>query len=874
MKKFVLVALAFLLLLSACAPYRRNDNKPQTPERPAEEPKTFVNGEWSAVKSLYRESEYNAVNYFVSLSGAAADGVYDDSFAIQAALDKAAAAGGGKVYIAKGKYRVSRPLNIPDNVSLIGDFVSPTSKKGVSEGTVIVVEGSDMLRDASLFILHDNSSVSDLTVWYEEQSFEDLSKYAYTIRHASGKSAAVTNIAILNAYNGITADSSDCETFLVENVYITSFNNALRVLNCSQKLTVSGLSVSPVYWINDEMTVKPENFDISALNNAIYEKLTAIMLQCPCDMSLTDISIDTAHVGLHIDITGESDKSPLISLLNVSNTFTPVSIANIPGCGAAFALCTFGTSNLLNSSAVKISSAFDSAITFNTCTFPGQPSYSVKSEGRGRLSFVNCKFVGWRNAALSVSDIIFTAANTSFNAGKEPVSLSEKSVGMLASCSLASGESEEESALFVISTENEYDFDVIEKKYVGSFAVAPEIKDRIFYAKDYGLSESNADNYNAVQSAINYAYMNGGGTVFIPAGQYRLSNEVTVKEGVRVMGAGAGTDPIISTVFITEKNAGDASAYFTLEDSTEICGVTFYYYRMPDLSAEEAPAGVAVYAANRKNVMIRDVCIVRPAYGISLTECTSVILEKIRGTTMVNGVKLDSCADVYAENISFSDEFATSDELITYLQSHYSGIHIIGGESTVFRNVSAKTADYVLNIEAPEVPIVPLDPVFCALNVFSRDVYATAAISKYPYASLINVVSRPKIFSTNAYHITTFYGNRGKVNVYNLLGSGEVTDGIFVRSGTVSVQSSVFNSLGRSAILTDGAYISVIGSMLLDNNCTYHVEASSGGAFLLGNITNNLTTAFDGMNIKYIRRYVDGEASYADDGNMRGILPE
>ena len=118
MKKFVLIALAALFILSACAPYRRNDNAPQIPERPAEEPQAFANGEWSAVKSLYRESEYNAVNYFVSLSGAVADGVYDDSFAIQAALDKAAAAGGGKVYIEKGKYRVSRPLNIPDNTRL------------------------------------------------------------------------------------------------------------------------------------------------------------------------------------------------------------------------------------------------------------------------------------------------------------------------------------------------------------------------------------------------------------------------------------------------------------------------------------------------------------------------------------------------------------------------------------------------------------------------------------------------------------------------------------------------------------------------------------------------------------------------------------
>jgi hypothetical protein len=874
MKKTVLLFLTALLLLSSCAPYRPADNSPSKPERQPEGQRAFANGEWSVVKSLYKESEYNAVNYFVSLSGAVADGVYDDSYAIQAALDKAAAAGGGKVYIPKGKYRVSRPVNIPDNVSLIGDFVSPTSKKGVSEGTVIIVEGSAMLHDASLFILHDNSAVSDLTVWYEEQAFEDLSKYAYTIRHASGKKASVTNLAILNTYNGIAAESPDCESFLVKNVYMTAFNNALRVVNCSEKLTVSGLSVSPVYWINDEMTVKPAEFDINALNDEIYSKLTAVTLLCACDMSLTDITVDTARVGLSMDIAGESDKSPLISFLNISNAFIPVSIANIPDCGAAFSLCSFGTSNLLNSVAVKISSAFDSAVVFNTCTFPGQPYYSVKSEGMGRLSFVNCKFVGWRNAALSVSDIIFTAANTSFNAGKDPVVLSEKSVGLLASCYLSAGETETDPELFVISTENEYDFDIIDKKYVGSSANSPEIKDRVFYAKDHGLSESNSDNYNAIQSAINYAYMNGGGTVFIPAGQYKLSNEVLVKEGVRVMGAGSGTDPITATVFITEKNAGDDSRYFTLEDSTEICGITFYYYRMPDFAAEEQPSGTAIFAENKKNIYIHDVCTVRPANGITLTECSSVTLEKITGTAAVNGVKLDACMDVYADNISFSDEFATSDELRTYLQTHFSGVHIIGGERIVFRDVSTKTADYVFNIEASEVPLVPAEPSFCALNVFSRDVYATVAVGKYPYASFINVASRPKVFSTNAYHATTFYGNRGKVNIYNLLGTGEVTNGIFVRSGTVSLQSSVFCSLGKSAVLTDGAYISVIGSVLLDNNCTYHVEASAGGAFLLGNITNNLTTAFDGMNIKYIRRYVDGEASYADDGNMRGILPE
>lgn len=876
MKRLMLILVSVLIIISGCSKPPKPAPVPVSPDDPGKEtPRTFVNGEWDLVKSFYKDNEYNAVNYFVSLSGAVADGVYDDSYAIQAALDKAASAGGGNVYIPKGKYRVSRPVNIPDNVSLIGDFVSPTSKKGSSEGTVIIVEGSDMLRDASLFILHDNSSISDLTVWYEEQSFEELSKYAYTIRHAAGKSASVRNIAMLNTYNGITADASDCEDFLVENVYMTAFNNALRVKNCSGKLTVRGLSVSPVYWINDEMTSKPDDFDISHLNDEIYSNLTAVSLLCSGDASLTDITVDTARTALFMSMAESEDKSPLVSLLNVSNTFNPVYIDRVPRAGAAFSLCTFGTSNLLDSVAVRIASGFDSTLSFNSCTFPGQPSYSVRSEGLGRISFVNCKFVGWRNAALHLSDIIFTAVNTSFNAGTSPASVSDKTVGMFAQCSLSAEPDDGTSHLFVINTENEYEFDVLDKSHIGSSASAPEIKDAIFYAKDHGLSVASEDNYNAIQSAINYAYMNGGGTVFIPAGQYRIGRELVLKEGVRLMGAGSGTNPTISTVLFIDKNAGDDVRLVTLESSTVLCGLTFYYYNMPDLiTAETPPAGIAVYAENRKDIVVSDVSFVRPSYGIVFKGCDSVTLEKIEGTTIVNGIRLESSSDIYAEDINLTAKYATSDELVSYRQSNYSGVYVSGGEDIVFRNISCETADYAVDLASEEVLLVPAYPYFTALNVFSRDVYATAAVSRYPYASFINVASRPTVFSTNAYHVTTFHGNRGKVNVYNLLGSGNVTGGVYVRSGTVSVQSSVFNSLGKTAVSTDGANISLIGSMLLDNDCTYHVEASLGGAFLLGNITNNLSTAFEGIEAKYVRKYIDTEASYADDGNMRGILPE
>ncbi len=897
MKKYFLLILTAILLLSGCSSTVEPPvNIPQNDVK-EEAPRVFKNGEWDLVENLYKDNEYNAVNYFVSLSGAIADGVYDDTSAIQAALDKAGNAGGGSVYIPKGKYRVTRPINIPDNVTLVGDFVSPTSKKGSSDGTLIIVQASESFRDASIFILNNNSTLSDLTIWYESQALESVTEYPYTVRHASGKSAAVKNIAVLNAYNGITAESSACEEFLVENVYMTAFKNALRVVTCKEKLTVRGFSVSPVYWINDSLTVKPENFDFSTVNDNIYNTLTAITLMGVGDVSMTDVSVDTANIGLHLNISDSTDKTPLFSLINISNALIPVSVEKLPDAGAAFSLCTFGTSNLLNSVAVRISKNFDSTLSFNSCSFPGQPSVSVRSEGEGRMSFVNCKFVGWRDTALDLSDIIFTAVNSSFNAGSMPVRIGDKSVGMLALCS-ASGLNDKEpvepptvseefeegeditqeepkkETLFVISTENEYEFEVLSKSYLGSSASSPNIGDNIFYAKDYGVSASSDDNSSALQTAINHAYTSGGGTVFVPAGQYKLNKPILIKEGVSLRGVGSGTDPLISTVFLTEKNAGEAFNFFTLEDSTAIHGITFYYYILPDLVSETELLGNAIFAENKKAIHLSDLTFVRPSVGISLKGCDSVEMDNIDGTSISRGIFLDSCTNIYAEDVDFTAEFSTNDELTAYRRSNYSAVYVIAGEGISLRDLTCSDADYVVYLDAEDVPIVPDEPSFTVLDLFSRDVYSSVAVNKYPNASFVNVASRPTVFSTNAYHATTFYGNRGKVNIYNLLGTGNVTGGVYARSGTVSVQSSVFNSLGKSALLIDGANVSLIGSMLLDNNCTYHVEANSGGAFLLGNITNNLSTPFGGIETKYIRRYIEDAASYADDGNIRGILPE
>jgi hypothetical protein len=53
--------------------------------------------------------------------GAVGDGTADDTAAIQAAIDAAGAAGGGRVYLKKGTYKVTAGLLLPSKVALVGD---------------------------------------------------------------------------------------------------------------------------------------------------------------------------------------------------------------------------------------------------------------------------------------------------------------------------------------------------------------------------------------------------------------------------------------------------------------------------------------------------------------------------------------------------------------------------------------------------------------------------------------------------------------------------------------------------------------------------------------------------------------------------------
>ena len=161
---------------------------------------------------------WNARHY-----GCRADGVHDDTEAIQKAIKAAAEAGGGTVLLPAGRYAIRGNLTIPAAVNLLGVCrVAPTAgKPELSDatsvritrpedqpGTVLVAyTGRGEPEAAPLITLAgDMATVGGLTIIYPEFDPETIPPVPYppTIGNAPGVcNVGIENLLFLHTYEAI-----------------------------------------------------------------------------------------------------------------------------------------------------------------------------------------------------------------------------------------------------------------------------------------------------------------------------------------------------------------------------------------------------------------------------------------------------------------------------------------------------------------------------------------------------------------------------------------------------------------------------------------------------------------------------------------------
>lgn len=191
----------------------------------------------------------------VKTYGAKADGITDDTKAIQKALNDAVNKG-GICFLEAGTYRLDGTLVVPGGVTLKGSYAgSPHPKYPI--GTVINIYGGKGNEKATPTItLKFNASVSNILINYpEQQAPPNIIPYPWTIQ-IDGQLCQITDVNMTNPYMAIDAGTNSNELHLIRNVFACPLKIGIYVDRCTDVGRLENIHFNPNFWKRSSLLPK------------------------------------------------------------------------------------------------------------------------------------------------------------------------------------------------------------------------------------------------------------------------------------------------------------------------------------------------------------------------------------------------------------------------------------------------------------------------------------------------------------------------------------------------------------------------------------------------------------------------------------------
>lgn len=207
-------------------------------------------------------------------------------------------------------------------------------------------------------------------------------------------------------------------------------------------------------------------------------------------------------------------------------------------------------------------------------------------------------------------------------------------------------------------------------------------------------STGKVDCTEELQRALNDCHDMGGGTVYLPAGEYKIHGQITIPVGVTLRGdwqdpdkVQEGVKPAYGTKFIIDANAAaktlsdqtsqagvskvnrntdvvhNQTATFKMSGSSSVTGVTVYYTNQKLDSVKVVPYTFYIQADSVNNMLItlKDITVINGYRGIGTSyekqhEC--LIVDNFKGTFLDCGLALYNASDVgRITGVSISDKY-------------------------------------------------------------------------------------------------------------------------------------------------------------------------------------------------------------------------
>lgn len=466
---------------------------------------------------------------------------------IQSLLDGLEMAGGGTLFIPAGEYICEGELLIPTGVTMCGEWRNPDEFKGAT-GTILKIYGGKGDKNAPAFItMGTNCMVRDMTFWYPEQIFDVPIVYPATVR--GGSYCHVKNVTFVNSYFAYQQGPTMSGCPNVTNVYGTPLNVGLDCDGIADIGRFDEVHFSPKYWIESGLAGAPVTEDErEELREWLYYYAIGFIMRRIDWSYLTYSDVEGYNVGLYFDMSYCTE-------CYTNGERTAFSFPNGHCYGLTFDTCQFGIYTV----GVSGSGETISDVVIRNAEYGVWLADSDIAEG-GNIQFANMDIeaseYAFYNKGVIKSTIInsviregiygadngvMTLVNTQFLTDAPQVVLERGTcTAILLENTDANGDpikvdnqglcpiSNDPTGLDMTEVESLSVEDAAEQFKGPSRAVA-----YIANIDATGASDVTA----ALQALLDKASNEGGGTVFLPPGTYRLNGNITIPSGVELKGS-------------------------------------------------------------------------------------------------------------------------------------------------------------------------------------------------------------------------------------------------------------------------------------------------------------------------------------------------
>lgn len=555
--------------------------------------RTAIDAQTKVYSTNYTTQDVVIADSNVKDFGAKGDGIKDDTQAFQDALNAAGNRGGGVVFAPEGHYRMNGSLIIPTGVTLRGDWISPDDVNKEVKGTILDVYGGKGEEEAPSFIqLSPSSGVTNLSVWYPEQSAIHPSGYPWTIEQLSGDSATIQNVTLVNAYKGIKIGPIWNELHYIKNVYGTVLNTGVFLDFTTDIGRIEHLRLAPDYWSGSGLAGSPQK---NTLTEYLVTHAEGIVMGRSDWEYMSDVFLSGFKTGLRMTTRTDSLETANAQLykINIENSETALKIEGVNDYGLLISDSSFKADAGENPVAIHATTGFRSIVQFNKVTVGGNPHQAVLNDGTGVLSFENSSFENWDDQsggyAITAKAGSLILGQSTFAKPTHHVLLQGTAAELNAINSGYQGklqvQNESDAAQLNIHWDEKYNLETLPE--VASLDLAQQPKPttvELYNITDqpYGADKSGQSDVSSIlQQALNDAKLAGGGTVYLPAGIYRVNSAITIPSGVELRGSWDVPHHTIGggTVLFTNYGENDpqGAPLITLEASSGVRGLSVYY---------------------------------------------------------------------------------------------------------------------------------------------------------------------------------------------------------------------------------------------------------------------------------------------------------